>query len=171
MSDRILSKFSSWKKYKNRGNRGGPVRRASIRRVDYTSVQELRSHKFIFHRGFTSRRDSLKRARKFSNKNELQSIMRYINLSQMNIKEIVTAPLMTIFQPLHNNSVVVPRRTVRTSVYKRRSIRRAATLPASLRSNHSRYSSNKRIKLLRLWKEYLLLVILQRVHLRINLLT
>lgn len=114
-NDSLLSLFTKWpiyssKKIKQKMNRHNSLKRthSSVRRKDFSVQSEYAKYnkdkKFIFHKGFSQRHNSVNSLRRnytkkthfrkrsrFQNEQELMSYMRYINASQMDITEVITA--------------------------------------------------------------------------------
>lgn len=120
-NDSWLDAFTKWSKYSSRKFKRGikhskPLKRthSSIRRKDFTVNSEYQKYnkqgKFIFHKGFSARNNSnnsiqrkysVKTHRRmrsrFKNEQELMSYMRYINISELDITEVVNDDYIRMF--------------------------------------------------------------------------
>lgn len=166
---------------------------ASLKRTDFTSKTELNQQRkkkgFIFHRGFFKRRSSYKRlrtsAKNTRNRAELNAVLTYADLQSFDPVDIISSKKVVIYRP--NNitrrypgisaafEVPVPH-YVRSKLPKRRTtiprnsqIRRSNTCPSSLRSRRRRQNAPESGAIHDLWREYLSLVIAQRIQLRLSL--
>lgn len=100
----VMDQFSQWTSYKRSSSPHNtsekPVRHISQRRTDFTSKDELskfsKNRNFIFHKGFLKRQRSICRESRqakvrsrFRNKKELTSVLDYVELEQMDIREVL----------------------------------------------------------------------------------
>lgn len=239
----VMDQFSQWSSYKRSSsphNTGEPpIRHVSQRRTDFTSKDELskfsKNHNFIFHKGFLKRQRSIRRESRqakvrsrFRNKKELTSVLDYVELEQMDIRDVLpchsvnmhavrnitsSTPAVTAVPRLRNqiytiNASTRPLRSRNHSIRRklpkshpvprpitpttttaqnptpptkstyRKGVRRSNTSPGVLYHPRTRGVKNPNSQarqqqqlLLKLWKEYLMLVVAQRTQLRLSFLS
>ncbi|CDO94547.1 unnamed protein product [Kluyveromyces dobzhanskii CBS 2104] len=114
-NDSLLAMFTRWSTYSSKNlkqkiNKQKPLKRthSSVRRKDFSVQAEFSKYnkdkKFIFHRGFSQRQNSntslrrnqtkkfhFRKRSRFQNEQELMSYMRYINPSELDMTELVSA--------------------------------------------------------------------------------
>lgn len=121
-NDSWINNFSKWSSYSKRKLKISPNQKksrllrtnSSIRRKDFTVKSEVskfdKDNKFIFHKGFATRLNAesclrrentkskhFKNLSRFQNEQELLSFMRYINVNEMDISEVVSHDKIRMF--------------------------------------------------------------------------
>ncbi|QLG72358.1 hypothetical protein HG535_0D00650 [Zygotorulaspora mrakii] len=212
-SDEVISQFSQWDNYRNTSQQSRrneqiaskpPIRRASVRRNDFTSKKEVQqskeSKKFLFHKGFFKKTKSQPVTRRFlRNRAGLNAVLNFIDLQSMSPSDVVSSDVATTYAPrklLRRCPAIIesykaPLREYVAAISRQGSVQRSSKSPllaerpkttkkrTALSRSHSTPSAIRHIRsssyspqsriVHELWKEYLRLVIFQRIQLRLSL--
>lgn len=169
--------------------------RASLKRTDFTSKKELeeqaRTKGFIFHKGFFKRRSNDRRlghkCKNTRNRAEIDALLSYTDLRSFAPTDVISSKKVVIYRPkkiTRRDPGVQIASEVPVQKYLRRKpstrppairripqIGRSNTCPSSVRSMRRRSYTPESGAVRDLWKEYLALVIAQRIQLRLSLMS